>query len=111
VRCVYLVDPNKKIRMNITYPQSAGRNLAEILRVIDSIQLTDNYNVSTPVNWEQGDDVVISPALSDEQAKEKFPDGWKELTLYLRWRNSRRPETGGKTQRRGFNRAFFVGRR
>jgi len=84
VRCVYLVDPDKKIRMNITYPKSAGRNLAEILRVIDSIQLTDNYNVSTPVNWEQGDDVVISPALSDEQAKEKFPDGWKELTPYLR---------------------------
>lgn len=84
VRCVYLVDSNKKIRMNITYPKSAGRNLAEILRVIDSIQLTDQYNVSTPVNWEQGDDVVISPALSDEDAKAQFPDGWKELTPYLR---------------------------
>lgn len=84
VRCVYLIDPNKKVRMNIVYPKSAGRNLDEILRVVDSIQLTDNYSVSTPVNWEQGDDVVISPALSAEEAKQQFPDGWKELTPYLR---------------------------
>lgn len=84
VRCVYLIDPNKKIRMNIVYPKSAGRNIDEILRVVDSIQLTDNYAVSTPVNWQNGDDVVISPALSEEEAKQKYPDGVKTLTPYLR---------------------------
>lgn len=83
VRCVYLIDPNKKVRMNIVYPKSAGRNLDEILRVVDSIQLTDNYSVSTPVNWEQGDDVVISPALSEEEAEKQFPNH-KTLTPYLR---------------------------
>src|SRR5699024_8235689 len=84
VRCVFLIDPDKKIRMTLTYPKSAGRNFPEILRVIDAIQLSDKHNVSTPVNWEVGDDVVISPALSDEEAKKQFPDGWKELTPYLR---------------------------
>jgi len=84
VRCVFVIDPNKKIRMSLTYPKSAGRNFPEILRVIDSIQLTDEYSVSTPVNWQDGDDVVISPALSEEQAKEQFPEGWKEITPYLR---------------------------
>lgn len=83
VRCVYLIDPSKKIRMNIIYPKSAGRNLDEILRVVDSIQLTDSHSVSTPVNWEQGDDVVLSPALSDEDAEKQFP-GFKKLTSYLR---------------------------
>lgn len=84
VRSVFVVDPNKKIRLMLTYPPSAGRNFSEILRTIDSLQLTDNQKVSTPVNWEPGQPVIISPALTDEQAKERFPQGWKELRPYLR---------------------------
>lgn len=84
VRSVFIIDPNKKIRMTLTYPKSAGRNFSEILRVIDSLQLTDNYKVTTPANWQNGDDVIISPALSDEEAKKHFPDGWNELKPYLR---------------------------
>jgi len=84
VRSVFLVDPKKKIRMTLTYPKSAGRNFDEILRVIDSIQLTDGYKVATPVNWRNGDDVIILPTLSDEDAKAHFPDGWKTLKPYLR---------------------------
>lgn len=84
VRSVFLVDPNKKIRMTLTYPKSAGRNFDEILRVIDSIQLTDGYKVATPVNWRSGEDVIILPSLSDEEAKQHFPDGWKTLKPYLR---------------------------
>lgn len=84
VRSVFVIDPNKKIRMTLTYPKSAGRNFNEILRVIDSLQLTDNHKVTTPADWQAGDDVIISPALSDEQAKELFPEGWNELTPYLR---------------------------
>lgn len=84
VRAVYVVDPNKKIRLILTYPPSAGRNFAEILRSIDSLQLTDNEKVSTPVNWEPGQPVIISPSLTTEQAKERFPQGWKELRPYLR---------------------------
>lgn len=84
VRAVYVVDPNKKIRLVLTYPPSAGRNFAEILRAIDSLQLTDREKVSTPVNWERGKPVIISPSLSNEQAKERFPQGWKELKPYLR---------------------------
>ncbi len=84
VRSVFVIDPNKKIRMTLTYPKSAGRNFAEILRVIDSLQLTDNYKVTTPADWQNGDDVIISPALSNEQAKEHFPNGWNELKPYLR---------------------------
>ena len=84
VRAVYVIDPNKKVRLSLTYPPSAGRNFSEILRAIDSLQLTDNQKVSTPVNWVPGDAVIISPALTDEQAKEKFPQGWKELKPYLR---------------------------
>jgi alkyl hydroperoxide reductase subunit AhpC len=84
VRSVFIIDPNKKIRMMLTYPKSAGRNFDEILRVIDSLQLTDNYQVTTPANWQDGDDVIISPSLSDEQAKELFPTGWNELKPYLR---------------------------
>jgi alkyl hydroperoxide reductase subunit AhpC len=84
VRSVYIIDPNKKVRLTLTYPPSAGRNFAEILRAIDSLQLTDTEKVSTPVNWEPGQPVVISPALSNEQAKERFPQGWKELRPYLR---------------------------
>jgi len=84
VRSVFLIDPNKKVRMTLTYPKSAGRNFDEILRVIDSIQLTDEYKVATPVNWRDGEDVIIVPTLSDEEAKEHFPQGWKTLKPYLR---------------------------
>ncbi|HJU29285.1 MAG TPA: peroxiredoxin, partial [Candidatus Binataceae bacterium] len=85
VRSVFVIDPNKKIRLMITYPQSAGRNFQELLRVIDSLQLTDNYSVATPGDWKDGDDVVIVPSLTDPKVmKEKFPKGWRELKPYLR---------------------------
>jgi len=84
VRSVFIIDPNKKIRMMLTYPKSAGRNFDEILRVIDSLQLTDNYKVTTPANWQDGDDVIVLPSLSNEEAKELFPAGWNELKPYLR---------------------------
>jgi alkyl hydroperoxide reductase subunit AhpC len=84
VRSVYVIDPNKKVRLTITYPASTGRNFNEILRVLDSLQLTDNYSVSTPVNWADGDDVIISPALSDDEARERFPKGFTTLKPYLR---------------------------
>jgi len=84
VRSVFFIDPKKKIRAMITYPASTGRNFAEILRVLDSLQLTDNYQVATPANWKDGDDCVIVPALSDADAKPKFPKGWKALRPYLR---------------------------
>ena len=84
VRTVYVIGPDKKVKAMITYPASTGRNFDEILRVVDSIQLTAKYSVATPVNWQQGDDCIIVPALSDEAAKEKFPEGWKTLKPYLR---------------------------
>jgi alkyl hydroperoxide reductase subunit AhpC len=84
VRSVFIIDPAKKVRLMITYPASCGRNFDEILRVIDSLQLTSNYSVATPVNWKDGDDVIIVPALSDEAAKEKFPAGWRAPKPYLR---------------------------
>ncbi|HXJ33795.1 MAG TPA: peroxiredoxin [Candidatus Eisenbacteria bacterium] len=84
VRAVFFIDPNKKVRATITYPASTGRNFDELLRVLDSLQLTDDYKVATPVNWKDGDDCVIVPALSDEDAKGKFPKGWKALRPYLR---------------------------
>ncbi|MGH8751396.1 MAG: peroxiredoxin [Burkholderiales bacterium] len=85
VRSVFIIDHNKKIRATITYPASTGRNFLEILRVIDSLQLTDNYSVATPVNWCDGDDVIIVPSLTDpELMNKKFPKGWKELRPYLR---------------------------
>jgi alkyl hydroperoxide reductase subunit AhpC len=84
VRTVFVIDPKKKVRLFITYPQTAGRNVDEILRVIDSLQLTDRHRVATPVNWKPGDDVIIVPAVSDEEAKSKFPKGWKTLKPYLR---------------------------
>ena len=84
VRSVYVIDPNKKVRLTITYPASTGRNFNEILRVLDSLQLTDNYSVSTPVNWADGKDVIISPALSDDEALERFPKGFTTLKPYLR---------------------------
>ena len=85
VRSVFIIDPNKKIRATITYPASTGRNFDEILRVIDSLQLTDKYSVATPVNWKDGDDVIIVPSLQDaEVIKQKFPKGYKALKPYLR---------------------------
>jgi thioredoxin-dependent peroxiredoxin len=84
VRSVFVIGPDKKIKLTLTYPASTGRNFAEILRVIDSLQLTAKHQVATPVNWQQGEDVIIVPALSDEAAKEKFPGGWKTVKPYLR---------------------------
>lgn len=84
VRSVYIISPDKKVKLMITYPASTGRNFAEILRVIDSLQLTAKYSVATPVNWKDGDDVIIVPSITDEAAKEKFPGGWKTLKPYLR---------------------------
>lgn len=84
VRTVFVIDPAKKVRLMITYPASTGRNFAEILRAIDSLQLTDDYKVATPVNWQDGDDVIIVPKLSDEEAKARFPDGWEAKKPYLR---------------------------
>ena len=84
VRSVFVIGPDKKVKLTITYPASTGRNFDEILRVIDSLQLTANHKVSTPVNWQQGDDVIILPSISDDEARERFPDGWKALKPYLR---------------------------
>jgi thioredoxin-dependent peroxiredoxin len=85
VRSVFFIDPNKKIRAMITYPASTGRNFGEILRVIDSLQLTDNHKVATPADWRDGDDVVIIPAIQDaEEIKQRFPKGYKALRPYLR---------------------------
>jgi len=84
VRTVFLIGPDKKIKMMLTYPMSTGRNFDEVLRVLDSCQLTAKHQVATPVNWQQGDDVIIVTAVSDEQAKEKFPGGWKTVKPYLR---------------------------
>ncbi len=84
VRSVFVVGPDKKVKLTLTYPASTGRNFDEILRVIDSLQLTAKYSVATPVNWKDGDDCIIVPAVTDEQAKEKFPAGWKTLKPYLR---------------------------
>lgn len=84
VRSVFIIDPNKKVRLIITYPASTGRNFPEILRVLDSLQLTDTHKVATPVNWTDGGDCIIVPAVSNEQAKEMFPEGWDEKKPYLR---------------------------
>lgn len=84
VRSVFVIDPANKVRLTLTYPASTGRNFDEILRVIDSMQLTDKSKVATPVNWNQGDDVIISPALSNEEAAKLFPEGWDEQRPYLR---------------------------
>ena len=84
VRSVFVVGPDKKIKLMLTYPMSTGRNFDEVLRVLDSIQLTATHKVATPVNWKSGEDVIIVPAVSNEEAKEKFPDGWKAPKPYLR---------------------------
>ncbi|MCX8476168.1 MAG: peroxiredoxin [Sphingomonas sp.] len=84
VRSVFVIDPAKRVRLTITYPASTGRNFAEILRAIDSLQLTDNHKVATPADWSQGDDVIILPSLGTEEARALFPQGWTEHTPYLR---------------------------
>jgi alkyl hydroperoxide reductase subunit AhpC len=90
VRSVFVIGPDKKLKLTLTYPASTGRNFEEILRAIDSLQLTARHSVATPVNWHRGEDVIIVPSLSDEQAREKFPDGWTTVKPYLRV--TRQPE-------------------
>ena len=84
VRSVFIIDPEKKLRLTITYPAATGRNFAEILRVLDSLQLTDGYKVATPANWRDGDDVIVLPAVSDEDADKLFPKGYETVRPYLR---------------------------
>jgi alkyl hydroperoxide reductase subunit AhpC len=84
VRSVFIIGPDKKVKAMLTYPMSSGRNFDEVLRLLDSCQLTAKHQVATPVNWKQGDDVIIVPSVSDEQAKQKYPDGWKAPKPYLR---------------------------
>ncbi|HTT03772.1 MAG TPA: peroxiredoxin [Steroidobacteraceae bacterium] len=84
VRSVFVIDPNKKVRLTLNYPASAGRNFDEILRVIDSLQLTDKFKVATPVNWKPGEEVIIVPSVNNEEARKLFPEGWKEVKPYLR---------------------------
>lgn len=84
VRSVYVIGPDKKLKLTLTYPASTGRNFEEILRVIDSLQLTANHSVATPADWKSGEDVIIVPSVSDEEARTKFPGGWKALKPYLR---------------------------
>jgi alkyl hydroperoxide reductase subunit AhpC len=84
VRTVFVIGPDKKIKLMLSYPMTTGRNFDEVLRVLDSMQLTARHQVATPVNWKQGDDVIIVPTVTDEQAKAKYPQGWKTLKPYLR---------------------------
>ena len=84
VRTVFLIGPDKKVKLSLSYPMSTGRNFDEILRVLDSCQLTAKHKVATPVNWRQGEDVIIVPAVSDEEAKEKYPGGWEQPLPYMR---------------------------
>ncbi|MFV0315627.1 MAG: peroxiredoxin [Microthrixaceae bacterium] len=84
VRSVFVIGPDDKVKLTLTYPASTGRNFDELLRVIDSLQLTANHSVATPADWNVGEDVIIAPAISDEDAKDKFPAGWKEVKPYLR---------------------------
>lgn len=84
VRSVFIIGPDKKIKAFLVYPMTSGRNFDEILRLLDSIQLTARHTVATPVNWKNGDDIIIPPSVSDEDAKKKFPEGWKALKPYLR---------------------------
>ena len=84
VRSVFVIGPDKTIKAMLTYPMSTGRNFDEVLRLLDSCQLTAKHQVATPVNWNKGEDVIIVPAVSDEQAKERYPDGWKSPKPYIR---------------------------
>ena len=85
VRNVYVIGPDRKIKLMLSYPMSTGRNFDEVLRVIDSMQLTAKHKVATPVNWRDGENVIILPAVSEAEAKEKFPDGWSAPKPYLRY--------------------------
>jgi alkyl hydroperoxide reductase subunit AhpC len=85
VRTVFVIDPDKTVRLTLTYPAAVGRNIDEILRVLDALQLTAKHSVATPVNWTQGSDVIVSPAIEDGKAQELFPDGFRALTPYLRY--------------------------
>ncbi|MCB9755025.1 MAG: peroxiredoxin [Myxococcales bacterium] len=93
VRSVFVIGPDKKVKLTLTYPAATGRNFDELLRVVDSLQLTAYHQVATPANWNDGDDVIIVPSLSTEQAKAKFPGGWNELKPYLRV--TKQPNKGG----------------
>jgi alkyl hydroperoxide reductase subunit AhpC len=84
VRTVFVIDPAKKVRLTIAYPQTCGRNFDEVLRTVDSLQLTDAHSVSTPAHWRVGEDVIILPAIPDEEARDRFPKGWRALKPYLR---------------------------
>jgi alkyl hydroperoxide reductase subunit AhpC len=84
VRSVFVIGPDKKVKASLTYPMSTGRNFDEVLRLLDSCQLTAKHTVATPVNWKQGEDVIIPPSVSDDAAKQKYPNGWKALKPYLR---------------------------
>ena len=84
IRSVFIIGPDKKVKAMVTYPMSTGRNFDEILRILDSCQLTAKHKVATPVNWKQGEDVIIVPAVSNEEAKEKYPDGWRSPKPYIR---------------------------
>ena len=84
VRTVFIIGPDKKIKLMLSYPMSSGRNFDEVLRVLDSLQLTTKHNVATPVNWKPGEDVIIPTSVTEEQAKQKYPKGWKTLKPYLR---------------------------
>jgi thioredoxin-dependent peroxiredoxin len=84
VRSVFVIGPDKKVKLTLTYPASTGRNFDEILRVIDSLQLTADHKVATPANWKDGEDVIIAAALSDDEAKTLFPNGWDPVKPYLR---------------------------
>jgi alkyl hydroperoxide reductase subunit AhpC len=84
IRSVFIIGPDKQVKAMLIYPMSAGRNFDEILRLLDALQMNANHQVATPVNWKKGDDVVIPPAVSDEQANDKYPDGYKTLKPYLR---------------------------
>lgn len=85
VRSVFIIDPNKKVRLSLTYPPSAGRNVDEVLRVLDSLQLTDGKQLTTPVDWRPGDDIIIAPSVSDEEARRRYPDGFRAVKPYLRF--------------------------
>jgi alkyl hydroperoxide reductase subunit AhpC len=94
VRSVFVIDNQKKVRLSLTYPASTGRNFDEILRVVDSLKLTSKHSVATPANWRRGDDVIILASLTDEQAREKFPDGWRAERPYLRYVPDPSKQTG-----------------
>jgi alkyl hydroperoxide reductase subunit AhpC len=84
VRTLFIIGPDKKIKLTLSYPISTGRNFDEVLRVLDSLQLTASHKVATPVNWKNGDELIILPAVSDEEAKQKYPEGWRAPKPYLR---------------------------